>query len=126
MLRQLELTKEMHKTLIAFCESRHIEFFSTGFDIESLNYLASLGTECFKIPSGEITNLPYLRIVGAFGKSVILSTGMSTLGEIGPHSMNWKKQVLNGPKSLYYIVILNIPHLCMMLICAPCVLFIMP
>ncbi len=82
MLRQLELTKEMHKTLIAFCDSRHIEFFSTGFDIESLNYLASLGTKRFKIPSGEITNLPYLRIVGSYGKSVILSTGMSTLGEI--------------------------------------------
>lgn len=82
MLRQLELTKEMHKSLIAYCCSRSIEFFSTGFDIKSINYLASLGTERFKIPSGEITNLPYLRILGAFGKSVILSTGMSTLGEI--------------------------------------------
>lgn len=82
MLRQLELSKEMHEILIAHCRSRGIGFFSAGFDIESLNYLASIGTECFKIPSGEITNLPYLCHVGAFGKPVILSTGMATLGEI--------------------------------------------
>lgn len=82
MLRQLELTAEMHKTLIAYCRSRNIGFFSTGFDVESLDYLASLGAERFKIPSGEITNLPYLRHVGAFGKPVFLSTGMATLGEI--------------------------------------------
>jgi N,N'-diacetyllegionaminate synthase len=82
MLRQLELSAEMHETLIAYCRSRNIGFFSTGFDIESLDYLASLGAERFKIPSGEITNLPYLRHVGGFGKPVILSTGMATLGEI--------------------------------------------
>lgn len=82
MLRQLELSAEMHETLIEYCDSRNIGFFSTGFDIESLNYLASLGAERFKIPSGEITNLPYLNHVGAYGKPIILSTGMSTLGEI--------------------------------------------
>jgi N,N'-diacetyllegionaminate synthase len=82
MLRQLELSAEMHEILIAHCRSRNIGFFSTGFDIESLNYLATLGAERFKIPSGEITNLPYLRHVGAFCKPVILSTGMATLGEI--------------------------------------------
>lgn len=82
MLRQLELSAEMHETLIAYCRSRNIGFFSTGFDIESLNYLASLGAERFKVPSGEITNLPYLHHVGVFGKPVILSTGMATLGEI--------------------------------------------
>jgi N,N'-diacetyllegionaminate synthase len=82
MLRQLELSAEMHETLIAYCRKCNIGFFSTGFDIESLNYLASLGADRFKIPSGEITNLPYLRHVGAFGKPVILSTGMATLGEI--------------------------------------------
>jgi N,N'-diacetyllegionaminate synthase len=82
MLRKLELSAEMHETLIAHCYSRGIGFFSTGFDIESLDYLASLGAERFKVPSGEITNLPYLRHVGAFGKPVILSTGMSVLGEI--------------------------------------------
>lgn len=82
MLRQLELTVEMHGALIAHCQNRKIRFLSTGFDIQSLDYLASLGLDRFKIPSGEITNLPYLRHVGAFGKSVILSTGMATLGEI--------------------------------------------
>lgn len=82
MLRQLELSAEMHEILMAHCRSRKIGFFSTGFDIESLNYLATLGTERFKIPSGEITNLPYLRHIGSFGKQVLLSTGMATLGEI--------------------------------------------
>lgn len=82
MLRQLELSAAMHETLITHCQARGIGFFSTGFDIPSLDYLASLGAERFKIPSGEITNLPYLRHIGAFGKPVILSTGMATLGEI--------------------------------------------
>lgn len=82
MLRQLELSAEMHEILMAHCHSRKIGFFSTGFDIESLNYLATLGTERFKIPSGEITNLPYLHHIGSFGKQVLLSTGMATLGEI--------------------------------------------
>lgn len=82
MLRRLELSAEMHEALIAHCCSRNIEFFSTGFDITSLNYLASLDFERIKIPSGEITNLPYLRHVGGSGKPVILSTGMATLGEI--------------------------------------------
>jgi N,N'-diacetyllegionaminate synthase len=82
MIRQLELSEAMHEQLIAHCKLRGIEFFSTAFDIESLDYLMSLGMERIKIPSGEITNLPYLRRVGSFGKPVILSTGMSNLGEI--------------------------------------------
>lgn len=82
MLTQLELSREMHEVLIEHCRKRNIGFFSTGFDIQSLDYLASLGAEHFKIPSGEITNLPYLHHVGAFGKPLILSTGMATLGEI--------------------------------------------
>lgn len=82
MLSKLALSAKMHENLIAQCDSRNIGFFSTGFDVESLNYLASLGIERFKVPSGEITNLPYLRHVGAFGRLVILSTGMATLGEI--------------------------------------------
>jgi len=82
MLRQLELSDEMHEALMAHCRERGIGFFSTGFDIPSLDYLASLGAERFKVPSGEITNLPYLRHIGSFGKPVILSTGMATLGEI--------------------------------------------
>lgn len=82
MLRRLELTAEMHKELIAHCAARSIGFFSTGFDIESVDLLLRLGQDHFKIPSGEITNLPYLRHIGRLGKAVILSTGMATLGEI--------------------------------------------
>ncbi len=82
MLHQLELTAKTHELLIKYCDDRNIGFFSTGFDIESLNYLISLGAKRLKIPSGEITNLPYLRHVGAFAKPVILSTGMATLSEI--------------------------------------------
>ena len=82
MLRRLELTHEMHKELIAHCASRNIGFFSTGFDIESVDLLVSLGQDHFKIPSGEITNLPYLRHIGGLCKPVILSTGMATLGDI--------------------------------------------
>ncbi len=83
MIRRLELTRDMHVALIAHCKSRGIQFFSTGFDADSIDMLAELGLVCFKIPSGEITNLPYLRHVGRYGKPVILSTGMSTLDEIG-------------------------------------------
>jgi N,N'-diacetyllegionaminate synthase len=82
MLRRLELTEGMQKELIAHCAARNIGFFSTGFDIESINLLLSLGQDHFKIPSGEITNLPYLRHIGQLGKTVILSTGMATLGDI--------------------------------------------
>jgi len=82
MLRRLELTEEMHHQLIAHCLTQNIGFLSTGFDIESVDLLVSLGQECFKIPSGEITNLTYLRHIGQLGKTVILSTGMATLGEI--------------------------------------------
>lgn len=82
MIRRLELNREMHDLLIEHCKSRGIGFFSTGFDIASIDLLASLGLNCFKIPSGEITNLPYLRHVGRFGKPVILSSGMATMGEI--------------------------------------------
>lgn len=82
MLRRLELSEAMHTELIAHCAARHIGFFSTGFDIGSVDLLVRLGQNQFKIPSGEITNLPYLRHVGRLGKAVILSTGMATMGEI--------------------------------------------
>jgi len=82
MLRRLELTEDMHHELIAYCKSREIGFLSTGFDIQSVDLLARLGQDIFKIPSGEITNLPYLRHVGSLGKSVIVSTGMATMDEI--------------------------------------------
>ncbi len=82
MLGKLELTEAMHQELILHCKLREIGFLSTGFDIESINMLVSFGLELFKIPSGEITNLPYLRHIGKLGKKVILSTGMSSMGEI--------------------------------------------
>ena len=82
MLNRLELTEAMHLELIAHCEMRNIDFLSTGFDIESIDLLSNLGIECFKIPSGEITNLPYLRHIGQLNKKIILSTGMSTLDDI--------------------------------------------
>ncbi len=82
MLQRLELTEDMHLQLIAHCEMRNIGFFSTGFDVESVDLLVKLKQDFFKIPSGEITNLPYLRHIGQLGKTVILSTGMASLGEI--------------------------------------------
>jgi N,N'-diacetyllegionaminate synthase len=82
MLRRLELSREMHEELIAHCRARGIGFFSTGFDLESLDLLVKLGVGFFKVPSGEITNLPYLRRVGAHRKQVLLSTGMSVLGDV--------------------------------------------
>lgn len=82
MLQKLELTEPMHIELIACCAQNDIQFLSTGFDIESVDLLEKLGQALHKIPSGEITNLPYLRHIGALGKPVILSTGMSTMAEI--------------------------------------------
>ena len=82
MLRRLELSSDMHQELIARCANQNIGFFSTAFDIESIDLLVSLGQDHFKIPSGEITNLPYLLKIGRLGQNVILSTGMATLGDI--------------------------------------------
>jgi N,N'-diacetyllegionaminate synthase len=82
MLKRLEMTSDMHVALMAHCQKKGVVFLSTGFDVQSVNYLIKLGIDCLKIPSGEITNLPYLRHIGSLEKNVILSTGMSTLGEI--------------------------------------------
>jgi N,N'-diacetyllegionaminate synthase len=82
MLKKLELSHENHVELIAYCKERNIQFFSTAFDTEGLDYLNSLGFEIFKVPSGEITNYPYLKKLAAIGKPVILSTGMATMQEI--------------------------------------------
>ena len=82
MLRRLELPDEAHQVLLEHCREHGIGFLSTGFDIESVDFLASLGVRLFKVPSGEITNLPYLRHLGAKRGEVIISTGMATLGEV--------------------------------------------
>lgn len=82
MLRRLELDEAAHSELIACCRARGIEFMSTPFDHESIALLERLGIARYKIPSGEVNNLPYLRRIAALGKPVILSTGMCTMEEV--------------------------------------------
>ncbi|QMV69801.1 N-acetylneuraminate synthase [Sphingobacterium paramultivorum] len=82
MLKKLELSLQDHETLINYCKSKGIQFFSTAFDLDSLQYLKDIGLELVKIPSGEITNLPYLRKAAKLFSKVILSTGMSTMDDI--------------------------------------------
>ena len=82
MLKKLELSTEMHKELISYCRNKKIIFLSSPFDHESIELLEDLGLEIFKIPSGEITNLPYLRHIGKLDRKIILSTGMSNIDEV--------------------------------------------
>ena len=82
MLKRLELQADDHYKLIDYCHNRNIDFLSTAFDFSSIELLSRLNLKYWKVPSGEITNLPYLRLIGSQGKPVILSTGMSNLGEI--------------------------------------------
>lgn len=82
MLKKLELSHEQHEQLIEYCNKKGIRFFSTAFDLESLQYLKDIGLNLVKIPSGEITNLPYLRKAAQLFPKVIISTGMATLEEI--------------------------------------------
>ena len=82
MLKRLELSRDAHKTLIEYCKSKKIEFLSSPFDLDSIELLHKLGIRRFKIPSGEITNLPYLRRIGSLHAQVILSTGMAYIGEV--------------------------------------------
>jgi len=82
MLRRLELSAEAHTTLLSCCEDHKILFLSTSFDSESAALLARLQVSALKVPSGEITNLPLLEELAAYGLPVILSTGMATLGEV--------------------------------------------
>ena len=82
MLQRLELQPAQHAELIDYCNAGGIEFLSTAFDVPSIDLLVSLRLNRWKVPSGEITNLPYLRQIGSQGQSVILSTGMANLGEI--------------------------------------------
>jgi N-acetylneuraminate synthase/N,N'-diacetyllegionaminate synthase len=82
MLKKLELSDAQHQELIAYCGTKGIEFFSTAFDTEGLEYLNGLGFSRFKVPSGEITNYPYLKQLGSYKKPVILSTGMAEMSEI--------------------------------------------
>ena len=82
MLKKLELSKEDHLSLIEYCSKKNIQFLSTPFDLESIDLLRELGIRLGKIPSGEITNLPYLRKMAKTFPQLILSTGMATMKEI--------------------------------------------
>ena len=82
MVKKLELSFDQFVELEKYCNQKNIKFLSTGFDSESLTFLAQLGVTIAKIPSGEITNLPYLRQVASLFPEVILSTGMATIDEI--------------------------------------------
>ena len=82
MIKKLELNVEMHKELISYCNIKNIMFLSSPFDLDSIKLLDELGLLVFKIPSGEITNLLYLRHIGKLNKKVILSTGMADINEI--------------------------------------------
>jgi N,N'-diacetyllegionaminate synthase len=82
MLRRLELSPQAHRELIAHCQGKGILFLSAPFDEESADLLADLGVAAFKIPSGEISNLPFLAHVARKGRPMIVSTGMSYLGEV--------------------------------------------
>lgn len=82
MLKKLELTLEDHHKLIDYCKEKKVAFFSTGFDLQSLDLLHQLGLRLYKVPSGEITNLPYLKKVAKLAEKVIISTGMCNLLDI--------------------------------------------
>jgi len=82
MIKKLELDKNTHLELISYCKSKGVKFLSTAFDLDSIDTLKELGIKIWKIPSGEITNLPYLRKIGQQKQNVIMSTGMATLCEI--------------------------------------------
>lgn len=82
MIKRLELSVEDHQLLINYCKEKGIQFLSSPFDLESIQLLNQLGMDTFKIPSGEIVNLPYLEAIGKLNKQVIMSTGMADLGEI--------------------------------------------
>jgi len=82
MLKKLELTHGAHLELIQTCKLNNIEFLSSPFDVTAIDLLKELGITMWKIPSGEITNLPYLKKIASLGNEVILSTGMADLGEI--------------------------------------------
>jgi N,N'-diacetyllegionaminate synthase len=82
MLKKLELDQDAHNELIKHAAKNNIRFLSTAFDLDSIELLIQLDIDFFKIPSGEITNLPYLERIGKSGKPVVLSTGMSTMNDI--------------------------------------------
>ena len=82
MAKKLEFDKQTHIELIQYCSSKNIKFLSTAFDLESIDLLYELGIDFFKIPSGEVTNLPYLKKIAGKKLPVVMSTGMANLSDI--------------------------------------------
>lgn len=82
MLKKLELTPRQHEELVAHCKQKGVRFLSTAFDLESIEYLHSLQLGLWKIPSGEITNYPYLKKIAQYGEPVIMSTGMCSMDDV--------------------------------------------
>jgi N,N'-diacetyllegionaminate synthase len=82
MLKKLEMGLDWYAVLIQRCQEKGVKFLSTGFDTDSIDFLDSLEIPFYKIPSGEITNKPYLQHIAQKGKDIILSTGMSTIADI--------------------------------------------
>ena len=82
MLKKLELTAEDHEILITYCKEKGIKFFSTAFDFDSIEYLHSLNLGLWKIPSGEVTNYPFLKRIAAYNEKTILSTGMCDMADV--------------------------------------------
>lgn len=82
MLKKLELSPKQHDELIVYCKEKGIKFFSTAFDLDSIDYLHSLNLGLWKIPSGEITNYPYIKKIAQYGEPVIVSTGMCEMQDI--------------------------------------------
>lgn len=83
MLKGLQISHENFLILYSYCHDKNIQFLSTAFDFNSLDFLFDLGLNLFKVPSGEINNLPYLKKVASFRKKIILSTGMADINEVG-------------------------------------------
>ncbi len=82
MLKRLELSDSDHRELLSYCEEKGIKFWSTAFDLDSIEYLRNLGIDLWKIPSGEITNYPYLKKIASFNQPVIVSTGMCEMDDV--------------------------------------------
>ena len=82
MLKKLELSEQDHVELMAYCKQKGIKFFSTAFDMDSIEYLHSLNLGLWKIPSGEVTNYPFLKRIASYNERTILSTGMCDLQDV--------------------------------------------
>lgn len=82
MIKKLELDRPTHELLIDYCRQKEIKFFSTAFDLGSIDLLEKLGLDLYKVPSGEVTNYPYLVKIASKNKPTILSTGMCDLGDV--------------------------------------------